>query len=224
QLANATIQLAKQCTDQGREFRCRMFYFMALLQMGRRAAAEAQLGCCTQLAKSSHYPKYLWQVAAANAGRAITRGQFDLAHQLIEEAQRVGRRFDGPIADAYRFIQETVLVYTRGEIASVEAILFKWVEVYPDVALAHAALAAACAAAGHVREAREALDWFGSAELQAISGVFGSFTLALLAEAAGAVKDESRSRTLYQMLLLKAEENFTCSYGLGFVLIGLCFF
>ena len=214
-LTSETVHLAERCGDRGRAFRCRMYRYAALLQLGETTIAEAEFRDCVHLAKELRYPKYLWQVAVVEAGRAMVDGRFDLSARLIEEAVQEGQQFNAQTADQYRVIQQTFLLHAQGDIGAAEPALRGVVEAFPDVGLSHAALADACAVAGNVVEAREMLTCFGWSELQGIPGVLVDCTLALLAEAVSIVRDSVRASVLYRLLLPRAAESMTISWGAG---------
>lgn len=215
QLATEAVVLAQHCGDSGREFRCRVFHHLALMQKGQTGAADAEFRRYAAIAKALRYPKYLWQLVVVEAGRSVARGNFAEAEQKIADAQQLGRYVDGALAEQYRIIQQTYLFYARGEMGACETALRGVVELYPDIALAHAGLANACSASGRLHSAREALEWFEAPELDGGSGFLRFFTLALTAEAASAVQDGVRARTLYDLLQPHANENVVISWGAG---------
>jgi tetratricopeptide (TPR) repeat protein len=214
-LARESVELAQRCGDPGREFRCRLFSHLALMQKGQSGVADAELRRCAAIAKTLRYPKYLWQLIVIEAARCVSRGNFDVAQQRIAEAQQLGRYVDGALAEQYRIIQQTYMLYARGEMAACESALRDVVDLYPEIALAHAALANACSASGNLDSAREALEWFEVTELDGGSGFLRFFTLALTAEAASAVQDRVRAQTLYELLQPHANENVVISWGAG---------
>jgi AAA ATPase domain len=214
-LANEAIELAHRCGDRSLEFRCRKLRYAMLLQSGRSVAANLEFHHCARLANELRYPKYLWQVALFEAMRAATRGQFDLAQQLLEHAWSVGQRADGPVSDQYRIIQQVTLWYLRGEMGRAASFLGPEIAQYPGVGLAQAALANACASLSRLDDARNALEWFGWSELQAVPGFLGLFTLCFMAEAAAIIRDEPRVQVLYWLLEPHARVYATLGWGPG---------
>jgi tetratricopeptide (TPR) repeat protein len=209
------VEYANRCGDSSREFRCRLFYHLALLQKGLIGAAKMEFRRCAAIAKVLRYPKYLWQLLVVEAGRSVAEGHFDVAQQKIMDARHFAQYVDGVLAEQYRIIQQTYLFYAKGEMGACESALRSVVELYPEIALAHAALANASAASGSMCSAREALNWFEVTELDGGSGFFRFFTLALAAEAASVIQDEARARILYEVLQDHAGENIVISWGAG---------
>ena len=214
-LAITAVELTSRSGDSYREFRCRLFYHLALLQKGKNSAARVEFRRCVAIANALRYPKYLWQLLVVEAGRSAAEGHFDIAQQKVVDARHLAQYVDGGLAEQYRIIQQTHLSYAKGEMGACEAALREVVELYPEIALAHAALANALAASGDLYSAREALNWFDATNLDGGSGFFRYFTLALAAESASIVQDQRRARILYEVLQGHARENVVISWGAG---------
>ena len=80
------IELAVRTGDVRRELDGRMWRFIALLEFGRMAEAEVELGRYERLAERSGQPEFLFFARSRRSTLAALRGRFDEAQQLAQAA------------------------------------------------------------------------------------------------------------------------------------------
>jgi tetratricopeptide (TPR) repeat protein len=115
-LATSTqiIELAVQTGDVRRELDGRMWRLIALLEFGRVAEAEAELGRYEQLAERLGQPEFLFFARSRHSALAALRGRFDEAEQLTRTAYDLAVKAGLPDAVTVLGAQLSVIAAARG--------------------------------------------------------------------------------------------------------------
>jgi tetratricopeptide (TPR) repeat protein len=115
-LATSTqiIQLAERTGDVRQELDGRMWRFIALLEFGRVAEAEAELGRYERLAERSGQPEFLFFARSRRSTLAALRGQFDDAERLTRTAYELAVTAGLPDAEGVLGAQLAAIVSARG--------------------------------------------------------------------------------------------------------------
>jgi tetratricopeptide (TPR) repeat protein len=115
-LATSTqiIELAVRTGDVRRELDGRMWRLIALLEFGRVAEAEAELGWYEQVAERLGQPEFLFFARSRRSALAALRGRFDEAEQLTRTAYSLAVKAGLPDAVNVLGAQLGVIATARG--------------------------------------------------------------------------------------------------------------
>src|SRR5829696_2562603 len=115
-LATSTqiIELGERLGDVRRELDGRMWRFITLLEFGRVAEAEAELGHYERLAERSGQPEFLFFARSRRATLAALRGRFEEAERLTRTAYELAVTAGLPDAVGVLGAQLAAVVSARG--------------------------------------------------------------------------------------------------------------
>src|SRR5512132_1017601 len=115
-LATSTqiIELGERLGDLRRELDGRMWRFIALLEFGRVAEAEVELGRYERLAERSEQPEFLFFARSRRSTLAALRGRFEEAERLGRTAYELAVKAGLPDAEAVLGAQLAAVVSARG--------------------------------------------------------------------------------------------------------------
>jgi tetratricopeptide (TPR) repeat protein len=88
--ASEIVDLAVSRGDRSTELLGRRLRLVALLELGRIAAADAEIEAYARLAEVVRQPLYGWYVPLWRAMRALMRADFDACARLLDEAAELG--------------------------------------------------------------------------------------------------------------------------------------
>jgi tetratricopeptide (TPR) repeat protein len=108
------IDLGVKTGDVRRELDGRMWRFIALLEFGRMAEAEVELGRYRRLAERSGQPEFLFFARSRHSTLAALRGRFDEAQQLAQAAYELAVTAGLPDAPNVFGAQLAAIVSARG--------------------------------------------------------------------------------------------------------------
>jgi tetratricopeptide (TPR) repeat protein len=157
--ASEIVDLALSRGDRSTELLGRRLRLVALLELGRIAAADAEIEAYARLARVVRQPLYGWYVPLWRAMRALMRADFDACARLLDEAAALGAQAH---SDNATMLTESLRWYLLRETGDTEgpiAILDRWAP-YAAVFGVQFRLAATLtlADAGRMEEARTRLD------------------------------------------------------------------
>jgi tetratricopeptide (TPR) repeat protein len=109
------IDLGVKTGDVRRELDGRMWRFIALLEFGRMAEAEVELGRYERLAERSGQPEFLFFARSRRSTLAALRGRFEEAGRLARTAYELAVTAGLPDAEAVLGAQLAAVVSARGQ-------------------------------------------------------------------------------------------------------------
>jgi hypothetical protein len=150
------IELAVRTGDVRRELDGRMWRLIALLEFGRVAEAEAELGRYERIAERLGQPEFLFFARSRRSALAALRGRFEEAEQLTRTAYDLAVRAGLPDAGYVLEAQLGVIALTRGGALLDEVLEIGARQGVPPMLQAFAALSRAygLAVTGRGEEAR----------------------------------------------------------------------
>jgi tetratricopeptide (TPR) repeat protein len=229
-LATSTqiIELAVRTEDVRRELDGRMWRLIALLEFGRVAEAEAELGRYERLAERSEQPEFLFFARSRRSALAALWGRFDEAERLTRTAYDLAVTAGLPDAEAVLGAQLAAVVSARGRNPADE-IPELWLEADKDAPLVIQVMQAfGLVAAGRLEEVR-ALFPAGLSEIDIdqVPGPNRWLYLAAVAEVAYQLGDTDAARTVRDELAPYADRFLVAAGAVGCGgavsrLLGLC--
>lgn len=201
-LAEELVALAQESGDRAREFLARMDLRLGeAIERADPAAVEGELDACRALAEELRQPSFHWMVSRAQAARAVWRGCFAEAEQLLDRALVQGRRADPDIAQLSHVAALHALRRMQGRFLECEEELRRPGRLPLTRGHKWASLALLYAESGRTALARRELDGLARrdfAELRRDSNYV--FNLALLAESCARLGDRARAARLSELL------------------------
>jgi tetratricopeptide (TPR) repeat protein len=229
-LASSTqiIELGERLGDLRRELDGRMWRFIALLEFGRVAEAEAELGRYERLAERSGQPEFLFFARSRRSALAALRGRFDEAERLTHTAYELAVTAGLPDAEAVLGAQLAAIVSARGRNPA-EEIPELWLEADKDPPLVIQVMQAfGLVAAGRRKEVR-ALFPAGLAgiDIHQVPGPNRWLYLAAVTEVAYQLGDTDAARSVRDELTPHADRFIVAAGAVGCGgavswLLGLC--
>jgi tetratricopeptide (TPR) repeat protein len=231
-LATSTqiIDLAVRIGDVRRELDGHMWRLIALLEFGRVAEAEAELGRYEQLAERLGQPEFLFFARSRRSALAALRGRFDEAEQLTRTAYDLAVKAGLPDAANVLEAQLGAIATARGGALLDEVFEIEARRGVPPMFQAFAALSRAygLVVAGRREDAR-ALFPTGLPEidLDRIPGPSRWLSLAVVAELAYRLGDAAAARSVYDELARHADRFVVAGGAVGCAgavsrFLGLC--
>jgi DNA-binding winged helix-turn-helix (wHTH) protein len=201
-LADELLALAQESGDRAREFLARMdFRLSEAIERADPAAVERELGACRALAEELRQPSFHWMASRAQAARAVWRGLFADAEQLLDRALAQGRRADPDIAQLSHVAALHALRRMQGRFLECEQELQKPGRLPRTRGHKWASLALLYAESGRTALARRDFDGLASGEFSELRRDSNYvFNLALLAETCARLDDRARAARLYELL------------------------
>jgi tetratricopeptide (TPR) repeat protein len=219
-LATSTqiIELAVRTGEVRRELDGRMWRLIALLEFGRVAEAEAELGWYERLAERLGQPEFLFFARSRRSTLAALRGRFDEAEQLTRTAYDLAVMAGLPDAANVLEAQLGAIAAARGGALLDEVFEIEARRGVPLMFQAFAALSRAygLAAAGRREEAR-ALFPAGLPEINPdrVPGPSRWLYLAVVAEVAYRLGDGTAARSVYDELTPYADRFVVAGGAVG---------
>jgi tetratricopeptide (TPR) repeat protein len=229
-LATSTqiIKLAVQTGDVRRELDGRMWRLIALLEFGRVAEAEAELGRYEQLAERLGQPEFLFFARSRRSALAALHGRFDAAEQLTRTAYDLAVRAGLPDAGNVLGAQLSVIAAARGGALLDEVVELEARQGTPPMFQVFAALGQAygLVITGRREEAR-AVFRAGLAGTDLVPGPSLELYLMMVAELAYQLGDAEAARSVRDQLTPYADRFIVTGGAVGCGgavsrLLGLC--
>jgi DNA-binding SARP family transcriptional activator len=176
--------------------------FIALLQAGEIAAAEAALAAAQALTTEHRQASHLWQVVAGQAMVAIAKGRLAEGEELSRHAREIGERALPWLAVPVSVLQHYTLCEFRGTVSQTEAVVHGLMIDYPARPVFRCVLAHLSAGGGRAAEAAAILDALAGDAFTAIPfDMEWSFSMSLLAEVSAALRDTASATVLHGLLV-----------------------
>jgi len=172
----------------------------ALLTLGDLGEAEAEVA---RLAKDAPWYRYArFTLAEYQVMKAFLAGRFDEAERLVEEAQELVRRMQGPHALTSLAPATYLLRREQGRLSELEPGARAWAEQHPDFPALRCFLAHLFAELGRTQEARREFEGLAASEFAVLPPADNQrlVSLVLLAEVCVVLGDEPRAEVLYRLL------------------------
>ena len=162
--ASEIVDLAVSRGDRSTELLGRRLRLVALLELGRIAAADAEIEAYARLARVVRQPLYGWYVPLWRAMRALMRAEFDACARLIDEAAELGAQAHSDNATMLTESLRWYLMRDQGDTEGPLAILER-LDPYTEVFGVQFRVAATLmlADAGRTEDVRARLDAHGEA-------------------------------------------------------------
>jgi hypothetical protein len=196
------IERARRLEDAELELLARNWRISVFLETGDVAAADQEIARVGQMAAELRQPPRAMAFLSLHHGmRALTCGQFDEAERLMAESAEIGQRVQGSVSELAATAQLLVARLLQGRLAELEAPLRTLSDAHPGMIVLRCALAVVLVQAGREEEARAELERLTSAGLDGLPRDNTHLVmLALLAEAASDLGDETRAAAAYGWL------------------------
>jgi hypothetical protein len=222
------IDLGVKTGDVGRELDGRMWRFIALLEFGRMAEAEVELGRYERLAERSGQPEFLFFARSRRSTLAALRGRFDEAQRLAQAAYELAVTAGLPDAPNVFGAQLAAVVSARGRNPADEIPQLQ-PEADEDPPLVMQVMQAFGLVAAGRREEVRALFPAGlpGIDIDRIPGPNRGFYLAAVAEVAYQLDDADAARSVRDELTPYADRFIVAAGAVGCGgavswLLGLC--
>ena len=210
------IDLGVKTGDVRRELDGRMWRLIALLEFGRVAEAEVELGRYERLAERSGQPEFLFFARSRRSALAALRGRFDEAQQLAQAAYELAVTAGLPDAEAVLGAQLAAIVSALGRNPA-EEIPELWLEADEDAPLVIQVMQAFGLVAAGRREEAHALFPAGLAgiDLDQVPGPNRWLYLAAVAEVAYQLGDADAARLVRDELTPYADRFLVAAGAVG---------
>ena len=200
--AEDLVGLGQAVGDAEVVVRARLGRLADLVEMGERAAADADVAEAASLADRLAQPYYRWRAGAWSATLALVDGRLNEAERASREALAVWGDEAHPDASAWASVHHAVAALTEGRAKEATGPVRTLSAAYPMVPAYRCLLALAHAAAGETGEARAEFERFAAdgftrppLDTQWLFGV------AVLAETCALLDDTARAGTLFELLV-----------------------
>ena len=208
ELANEIVELSHQVGDHERAIMGRLYRALANMELGRMSEVEPELEITAAQAAQLRQPAQLWMSTASRADVALFQGRFEEARLLITEAFSLGERAQSRDSVLSHRLQLFVLYRETGIGEDIEALIADAVSRFPARPVFQCALTYLDADQGRSSRAQEALEQLAAQDFAAIQRDNEYlFSLAFLADVAGALDDVRTAQVLYDLLLPYADLN-----------------
>jgi tetratricopeptide (TPR) repeat protein len=182
--------------------------FVAEMELGDMAAAEATLAEFETATEELRQPLYLWEARRFRTMEALFRGRFDEAEVLAATALDIGRQADDPDALAVYAVQLGMVRLEQGRVGEFEEDIRAQVGEYIESPVWRAGLALVLADTGAHAEARAELDRLAADGCAALPRDFAYLAgLVMLGEACWILDDADHAATIYDLLEPYADRN-----------------
>ncbi|MCH6563012.1 MAG: protein kinase [Myxococcales bacterium] len=194
------LEVAESIGDYELMWAGRVHVVVDLMVLGDWVAIDRQLEALAGLVQIMRQPLREAGVIRIRIARALLRGRFEEAEQLLAEAERVTQRVQAPTVERIVIIQKGVLLLMRGELDQAISGLEDHAGQDPDLSVS-VILAFLHAEAGRDAEARAELDRVLGADLdEELKDFRWTFALSILARACVLLGDTQRAEFLYERL------------------------
>jgi DNA-binding SARP family transcriptional activator len=220
------LELAEQLGDRELEIFGRQHLFVAEMEAGDIAGADATLDNFEAAAEQLRQPLYLWEAKRFRALQALFTGRFADAERLAFEALEIGQRAGEPDALGVFGAQYGTVRLEQGHPEEIVPALRGLAEEFPDTPTWSAALSFVATRCGDDAEARELFDRL---MVNAFADQPRNFAwlsgVVMLTEVATHFGDVARSRALYDLLAPFADRNVLAadrnSWGAASLYLGM---
>ncbi len=218
-LADEALPLAQASGERDLVLAARWFRYLAWLDLGEIAAADAEFAALGRLADASRRPAWLWLHRASRATRLFMGGQLAEAEQAVVEALSIGERPQPRNATMAFGSQIALLRREQQRGAEVIAPLRDLAELYPRIAALRLAAAWAHVEGGDPEAGRVEIDRLRAAGFAAIPrDALWMAAMAVATECCWGLGDAATAAEIYPLLAPFAGR---CAVGsLGVVVFG----
>ncbi len=215
-VATEAVRLAEQVGNKELALLAHMWCFVALLELGDIAGAEAETEAYTRLAGELRQPRYLWYSPAFRAMRALLDGRLAEVEGLAQHALSIGQQAQDSDALQAFGVQMFALRREQGRLQEVEGTVKAFVQQYPVIPSWRCGLAFLYAQLGRQVEALAqfgvlAANDFGDLRQDA----FWMAAVALLSDVCAFLGDARRGAALYELLTPYAGRNVVVGRALA---------
>jgi tetratricopeptide (TPR) repeat protein len=206
-IANELIEVADAANDAERAYAGRDSRFIALLELGDLAAAQADHEAGTRLAHQLRQPAQLWDTSVRDAQLALFQGKFDEAERAIAKALELGLPVQSANAQLAFDLQMYALRREQGRLEEVLDVVERAVEDYPAYPVWRYVLADVFAELGRREDARATLDAHAADDYPMYLEMQWLYALGLLADVCRYLEAAPEAATVYQLLQPYAHRN-----------------
>jgi tetratricopeptide (TPR) repeat protein len=208
EIATELVAVADAAGDGERTAQGRFYRVEALLELGKIAAAEAELDTAARLAGELRQPAQLWYATVTRVTLALFHGRLDEAEELIEEALALGVSAQHSDAVLSGRVQLFTLRWERGQLDSLEELLESSVVEYPFRPMFRCMLARLYAELGREADAHAIVEILAEGDFAALPRTNEwLFSMGFLAEVAQRLGDVAAAQAVYRNLLPHAFRN-----------------
>ena len=154
-IAEEIVELAVQCQSGELSMRGHHFRGLDLLEIGRPAAAMAEVQMFGGLARELDHPGYRYLETVMRGALALMHCHWDEAEALAVEARGYGIATGDPRAEQYFGVQMCLLRWEQGRIGELEAAVEEFIVRFPAVPAWRAALAFVWGSTGKLYQAKQ---------------------------------------------------------------------
>jgi tetratricopeptide (TPR) repeat protein len=173
----------------------------AVLEMGDRAAFEAQLSRHGDSLERHELNTHLYFNVSARAMRAILDGEWTEAERLAEQAFDAGREFSNEYADGVYGVQMFTIRREQGRLAEVAPVLRRFIDQNPRDAAWRPGMALIASDLGFHDAARKSFEDLAADGFAFPVDAKRTLTISYLAEVCTRLGDVDRAERLYDLLL-----------------------
>jgi tetratricopeptide (TPR) repeat protein len=208
-VAEELLELARAVEDPERAVQARYYRAgMTMLELGDIAAVEEELRVIEAAANELRQPAQRWIVTATWATLALFQGRFADAERLMREALELGKGAQASDALLSHTVQRFTLGMLRDGLEAIERPVRRAIVDYPARPMFRCMLAYLLAYTGREPRAGAVLDELAEDRFGALPMTNEwLFSLAFLADTAGALGDAERAEVLYELMLPHADRN-----------------
>jgi class 3 adenylate cyclase/tetratricopeptide (TPR) repeat protein len=199
-VATELLQLAERAGEIELVFGGHGWRLNTLREIGDVPEAEKELQAYAQLAHELRQPFYLYFTYILSAGRALWKGQFEEAEQLIQQALALGQAVP-QIAPQFFGAQMLTLRWEQGRLGELEEAVKSLVEQHPTVPGWRAALAHLYSETGREADARREFEHTAASDFADLPrDVVWPLAVSNLSEVCAYLGDARRAVVLYDLL------------------------
>jgi tetratricopeptide (TPR) repeat protein len=195
------IDRAHRLGDTELELLARNWRISVLSELGDMAAVDQEIARVEQMAAELRQPRAMAFLPLHHGLRAIASGQFAEAERLMAESAEIGRQVRGSVSELAATAQLMVMRLLQGRMTELEAPLRALSDAHPGMVALRCALAVLLVQDGREEEARGELERLTAGGLDGLPRDNTHVVmLALLADTASDLGDETRAAQLYEWL------------------------
>jgi hypothetical protein len=207
-VASEMVRTAEMVHNKEMALRGHYSRFRELLELGERPALDEVLERYGVAAEELRQPAHSWMYPFGQSIIAMMEGRLDESESLATEAAAIGRRAQDANTPLFFAVILVTLRGLQGRTAEVLERVRTFIEEYPFIKSWHATLAKLYIDVDRLDDARRELDGLATHDFvdHPRDGAF-VVGMALLSQVVRRLKDESRARLLYDLLLPFADRN-----------------